>query len=109
MKRCGELRRELRRLKGYREVSRKLVAPVLAIILLAAFLLPAVTPPPVSASVTVVSPDGWGWQNPLPQGNNLDGVWGSSSSDVFAVGAYDTILHYSDKNHLLNSLTVSCL
>ena len=28
---------------------------------------------------------------------NLDGVWGSSSQDVFAVGAYDTILHYDGK------------
>ncbi len=45
--------------------------------------------------VTVVSSDGWGWQNPLPQGNNLRGVWGSSSTDVFAVGAGGTILHYN--------------
>jgi len=27
----------------------------------------------------------WKWQNPLPQGNALIGVWGSSGSDVFAV------------------------
>ena len=36
----------------------------------------------------------WVWQNPLPQGNSLYGVWGSSGSDVFAVGDAGTILHY---------------
>ncbi len=36
----------------------------------------------------------WEWQNPLPQGNDLNGVWGSSGSDVFAVGKSGTILHY---------------
>jgi hypothetical protein len=36
----------------------------------------------------------WEWQNPLPQGNTLPGVWGSSGSDVFAVGQYGTLLHY---------------
>jgi len=33
-------------------------------------------------------------QNPLPQENTLNGVWGSSGSDVFAVGKYGTILRY---------------
>jgi hypothetical protein len=37
----------------------------------------------------------WTWHNPLPQGNPLSGVWGSSGSDVFAVGAGGTILHYN--------------
>jgi hypothetical protein len=36
----------------------------------------------------------WTWQNPLPQGNPLWGVWGSSGSDVFAVGDWGTVLHY---------------
>ncbi len=35
----------------------------------------------------------WQWQNPLPQGNRLRGVWGSSATDVFAVGDGGTILH----------------
>jgi hypothetical protein len=35
----------------------------------------------------------WQWQNPLPQGNTLRGVWGSSGSDVFAVGR-DGIVHH---------------
>lgn len=36
----------------------------------------------------------WAWQNPLPQGNPLWHIWGSSGSDVFAVGDAGTILHY---------------
>jgi hypothetical protein len=28
-------------------------------------------------------------------GNHLEGIWGSSGSDVFAVGYGGTILHYS--------------
>jgi hypothetical protein len=36
----------------------------------------------------------WEWQNPLPQGNHLQDVWGSSGGDVFAVGEDSTILHY---------------
>ena len=37
----------------------------------------------------------WKWRNPIPQGNNLLGLWGSSGSDVFAVGNNGTILHYN--------------
>ena len=37
---------------------------------------------------------GWTLQNPLPTGNTLSGVWGSSSNDVFTVGYNGTILHY---------------
>ena len=36
----------------------------------------------------------WTWQNPHPQGHTLHGVWGSSGSDVYAVGLYGTILYY---------------
>src|SRR5581483_348775 len=38
--------------------------------------------------------DGWCWQNPLPQGNNLTGFWAFSSSDIWAVGAKGTALHF---------------
>jgi hypothetical protein len=38
---------------------------------------------------------GWELQNPLPTGSTLINVWGSSSSDVFAVGTGGTILHYN--------------
>jgi hypothetical protein len=37
---------------------------------------------------------GWQWQNPLPGGNYLAAVWGTSGSEVFAVGRNGTILHY---------------
>jgi hypothetical protein len=37
----------------------------------------------------------WEWQQPLPQGNLLYSVWGSSSSNVFAVGGNGTILKYN--------------
>jgi len=45
--------------------------------------------------LVVVSPCAaqWVWQNPLPQGNDLQDIWGSSWSDVFAVGNNGTILH----------------
>lgn len=36
----------------------------------------------------------WTWQNPLSQGATLRGVWGSSGSDVFAVGDAGKTLHY---------------
>ncbi len=40
------------------------------------------------------SVDAWCWYNPLPTGNSLNGVWGSSASDVWAVGGQGTLLHY---------------
>ena len=36
----------------------------------------------------------WKWQNPVPQGQFLFGVWGSSHNDVFAVGDAGVILHF---------------
>lgn len=41
--------------------------------------------------------DGWCWENPLPTGNALYAVSGSSASDVWAVGDNGTILHYDGK------------
>src|SRR5512136_387349 len=70
-------------------VAPSCLVPILAALLVSLFPVTA----PVSAAA-VVSPDGWGWQNPLPQGNALRGVWGSSSSDVFAVGHDGTIIRY---------------
>ena len=46
---------------------------------------------------TIVSTGGWVWQNPIPQGNRFNGIWGSSPSDIFAVGDAGTIMHYNGK------------
>ena len=37
----------------------------------------------------------WCWENPSPQGNALASVWGSSASDVWAVGLAGTVLHWN--------------
>ena len=37
----------------------------------------------------------WVWENPLPQGNNLEGVWASDASNVWAVGDAGTILKWN--------------
>ena len=60
---------------------RRAVAPVLCLLLF-------------GFGSTAAQAADWTWQNPLPQGNNLTAVWGSSGSDVFAVGDLGTILHY---------------
>jgi hypothetical protein len=46
-------------------------------------------PPPTGACRS-----GWCWVYPLPQGNSLTDVWGSSPDDVWAIGDYGVILHY---------------
>ena len=40
----------------------------------------------------ICSPDGWCWENPLPQGNDLLDVWIAPGGDVWAVGAAGTVL-----------------
>jgi hypothetical protein len=37
----------------------------------------------------------WRWQNPLLQGNSLNGAWGSGQADVWAVGDCGTLLHWN--------------
>jgi hypothetical protein len=37
----------------------------------------------------------WTWQNPLPQGNTLDGVSALDENNVWAVGDSGTILHWN--------------
>src|SRR5262249_30998393 len=59
-------------------------------------------PSPTRLAVPVVSPavspgvPRWRWADPLPQGNPLYGVWGSSATDVYAVGGGHTMLHSRD-------------
>jgi hypothetical protein len=56
----------------------------------------ATTSTPLTQTVNqAATTSAWTWQNPLPQGNLLTSVWGSSASDVFAVGELGTILHYN--------------
>src|SRR5215468_11175954 len=41
------------------------------------------------------SPDNWCWSNPLGQGNYFHGVWGTSATNVWVVGASGMILHWN--------------
>jgi hypothetical protein len=36
----------------------------------------------------------WQWQHPLPQGNQVNGLWGSVANDAWAVASAGTILHW---------------
>jgi hypothetical protein len=38
--------------------------------------------------------DGWCWVFPLPHGNQLRAMWGSSASDVWVAGAAGTLMHW---------------
>jgi hypothetical protein len=51
---------------------------------------PDASPPPQIGGVCSV--DGWCWDLPLPQGNDLYSVWGSDRSHLFAVGQLGTLL-----------------
>lgn len=48
-----------------------------------------VTPRPAAAD--------WRWENPWPQGRDIHGLWGSSASDVWAVGERGLILHFDGR------------
>ena len=37
---------------------------------------------------------GWELQSPMPTVSQLRAIWGTSESDVFAVGDYGAIIHY---------------
>lgn len=43
----------------------------------------------------ICSKDDWCWQNPLPQENWLNGVWGSDANNFWAVGGSGTIVHWN--------------
>ena len=59
------------------------------LLLLAAVVLALLALPEVAKAQA-----GWVWQNPLPQGNLVKGIWGSSASDVYAVGRWGAIAHF---------------
>ncbi len=46
----------------------------------------------------VCSSGNWCWYNPLPQGNTLRAIWGSSGNDIWASGDAGTLLHYDGAN-----------
>lgn len=56
-------------------------------------------------AATLVSPDGsvafcfngFAWENPLPHGATLYGVWGSSADDVWAGGAASMLMHWDGR------------
>jgi hypothetical protein len=41
----------------------------------------------------------WQWQNPLPQGDTLNDVWGSSATGFYAVGEGGTVLFYNGSSY----------
>ena len=47
-------------------------------------------------NTTMSSQEGWVWQNPLPQGNNLGSVYFVNNNSGWAVGSCGTILHTND-------------
>lgn len=38
---------------------------------------------------------GWCWENPLPEGNPLQALWGSSAIDIWAVGGHGGLLRWN--------------
>jgi hypothetical protein len=59
---------------------------------------PSEAGPPVdggpSPTGKICSEDNWCWEHPLPQGNQLHGVWIDGPSEIYAVGDRGTILRW---------------
>lgn len=51
-----------------------------------------------SLSATAEPPTEWVWQNPLPQGNTLEAVWGRSATDVYAIGGQQTLMRWDGRD-----------
>ena len=45
-------------------------------------------------------PQGWVWQNPLPQGNILNSVYFTDANNGYAAGNQDHIKNYRWRNNL---------
>ena len=56
-------------------------------------------PPPVPTGLC--NKQGFCWMNPLPQGQDLHGVWGNALGEVYAVGSQGTLLRDDGKGWLL--------
>ncbi|XXX71718.1 hypothetical protein WMF30_29140 [Sorangium sp. So ce134] len=65
-------------------VSKKHRSLIVSIVFIVSFL----------TSSSVFAQPEWQWQNPLPQGNGLNGIWGTATDDIYAVGLDGTIVHY---------------
>ena len=65
----------------------------------------------LSSLQVVYSQSGWFWQNPLPQGNWLNGIDAISHTNLFAVGMGSTVIKSTNGGitwsiqHLPNSLS----
>ncbi len=49
----------------------------------------------MAATALALPPNDWSWQNPLPQGNDLEAVWGRAANDVYAIGGQQTLMHWN--------------
>ena len=45
----------------------------------------------------VCNDEGWCWENPLPQGNHIYGLWGTATGTTYAVGQLGTVLRHDGK------------
>lgn len=76
------------------------VAAVVGLAMAMALLQACTEPPPSPPLTDVTRPSaactatGWCWENPLPQGNPLHGVWTTGPAAAAAVGARGTIAEY---------------
>lgn len=50
-------------------------------------------PPPVTPAPGICSASGWCWYHPVPQGNRLDALVGTTSTEIWAIGL-DTLLRF---------------
>lgn len=71
-------------------------------VLLTALLLCALVVPAAMLTPALAAEGEW-TEMTSPTRENLYGVWGSSSSDVFAVGDKGTILHYAPPSYTLTT------
>ncbi|MGA9115405.1 MAG: YCF48-related protein [Bacteroidota bacterium] len=71
--------------------------------LLLALLLAAA---PLAAQIAPVAEPGWYWQNPLPQGNTLNGIDFGDSQTGYAAGNAGTVLRTTDAGYTWQRLRV---
>jgi hypothetical protein len=53
------------------------------------------TPNQCALNTKFCSKDGWCWEHPLPQGNDLNAVWAASNGNLWAVGAAGTVIGWN--------------